>query len=363
MEKCMEPTSISVCVIGPYKGKGGVSRSTLNMVLLYKYLGFNAKLIPSSILVSRKIPLHFCDVIHVQGPMFLNYIKLLFQAPRSVRIITYRGWVLEEQLTKLRYMDNLSLIRRVLSTFTTIIVYLVNKFVFIPFTIHLITAVSKITAKKNKVRAIVIPNHFFKYYIEDELRRCYGFNKDDNEVWIATYVSIGGGKFLSILRLIKTILLLNKLLVNDGKKAVLLIFGKDVPRWLEKICMKYSHVIRLMGYTNDYVCYLKYSDLFIAGYTMPELGHAVIEAVSLGVPIAKYTDNSLDEEIIDGFNGILAQHDTDMVKKIYDYVLHMKEMRDILARNAKETVLKRRSFMCIGNMWSMIVEKMMAWHC
>lgn len=364
--KCLDKDSINICLIGPFASEGGVARSVLNTAVLFRFMGLRVKLLPlfkHHRHLLKLAYLHTCDVVHVHGPLLLEYIMLLFKASRSVRILTLHGWVLEEMITFLRYMYDIPLAKRIIVTFFILINWLVNKFVFIPFTVHIVTAVSKITAEKNKVSAITVVNPFLDYYIKERIKECSESNKSDNEIWITSYVSIGGGKILSIPRIIKVVVVLNKLLEAKGEKVVLHIFGKDIPKWLEELCMKYAPIVKLMHYRREYVCYLKSSDLFIAGYTMPELGHAVLEAISLGVPIAKYTDNPLDEEIIDGFNGILAQHDTDMVKKVYDYLLHMNKMRDLLAKNAKETILKKRSPTYISGVWRIIIEKMMSPYC
>lgn len=351
--KVSKYSSTDIYVVGPYKSKGGVARSTLNMVLLFRLMGLHATI--SSARTTRLRP---CRVIHLQGPMLLDYLKILFEVPKAIRIMTFHGWFLEEQMMSLRYMDT-PLIKRIASTFFVVITWFINKFIFIPFTVHVVTAVSKITANKNGVRAIVVPNPFFDYYIKERLRECQIPKKDDNEIWLISYVSVGGGKFLSVIRLAKIVKMLNRLLSSRGKKVVLYLFGKDVPRWLERMYLKRDHAIRFMGYSDDYLCYLRNSDLFIAAYTMPELGHAVLEAVAVGVPIAKYTENPTDEEIEDGFSGLLAQNDVEMVKKIYHYVLCLDSMKNKLAENARRTLLKRRSPEYLIALWRVIMNSLL----
>ncbi|MEM0031476.1 MAG: glycosyltransferase [Candidatus Nezhaarchaeales archaeon] len=336
-------TSILVCEIGPFESEGGVSRSVLVITLLFRLLGFRVKLIPlSKQQLLRPAYLHGCNVIHVHSQLLFEYIMILFKVPRSIKILTLHGWVLEEQIIYLRYMYDVPLVKRIISTFFVFISWLINKLIFIPFTVHIVTAVSKITAEKNKVNAIKTINPFIEYYIRKQIKECNELNKSNNEIWITSYVSIGGGKILSIPRIVKVAVILNKLLENKGKKVVLHIFGKDIPKWLEELYLEYDPAVKIMHYRRDYICYLKNSDLFIAGYTMPELGHAIIEAISLGVPIAKYSEDPADEEIIDGFNGIVAQNDSDMVRKLYEYIMSINEKRAVLAKNAKITILRKR---------------------
>jgi len=93
---------------------------------------------------------------------------------------------------------------------------------------------------------------------------------------------------------------------------------------------------------------------------MPELGHAVIEAISLGVPIAKYMENVPEEEIKDGMNGILAYNDSEMVLKLYNYVTNIDLYKAKLSRHAQESILLSRSLKKIALIWNVIIKKFLS---
>jgi len=118
--------------------------------------------------------------------------------------------------------------------------------------------------------------------------------------------------------------------------------------------------IRFMGYVKDYLDRLKRADLFLAGYTFPELGHAVLEAICAGVPVAKFTEDSELEEVIDGYNGILATSNEEMVEKLTKYILNMDEMKRVLATNAKNTIVKNRDPKYIAVMWRTVINKLIS---
>jgi glycosyltransferase involved in cell wall biosynthesis len=101
---------------------------------------------------------------------------------------------------------------------------------------------------------------------------------------------------------------------------------------------------------------LKTADLFLAGYTFPELGYAVLEAMCAGVPVAKFTEKPELEEIIDGFNGILAETDQEMIEKLTNYILNMGEMKKRLSTNARNTIVKRRCSSRTAIAWKIILR-------
>jgi glycosyltransferase involved in cell wall biosynthesis len=185
--------------------------------------------------------------------------------------------------------------------------------------------------------------------------------RNSDEVVFITYVSIGGGKIFSVPKLIKILYLLNKKLRSLGveKHVILHIYGKDVPRNMITSLSRIPY-IRFMGYVKDYPDRLKQADLFLAGHNFPELGHAVLEAICAGVPVAKFTEDSELEEVIDGFNGILATSDEEMVEKLTKYILNMDEMKRVLAINAKNTIVKNRDPKYIAVMWRTVVNELIS---
>jgi len=353
--KSLQKENIEICVVGPVNTQGGVARSIMYLSLIYKILGFKTRVIP----FPKRITTRECKIIHTHGPLFLDFIKIILENPSALRIITFHGWVLDEAVTFLRYNEDRGILRRIAVTFLTVVIWLLNKYFFLRLYLY-ITAVSQITARKNGVRAIVVPNPFVNNYVRKVSSQCIeNPYREKDVIKLVTYVSIGGGKFLSIPRLIGVVKVLNKLLKPTGKKAILYVFGKDMPRQIIDVINEHQDYVKYMGYRPDYLCYLKYADLFIAGYTMPELGHAVIEAISLGVPIAKYTENASEEEIQDGVNGILAYNDAEMIFKLYDYITNVDRYKAKLSRCAQETILLKRSLERIASIWGIIIKRLL----
>jgi len=274
-----------ICLIGPSpKEKGGPAKSTLYLAYIYKkMLGYNVVWFGSNNI--RLSDLSKCDIIHSQGPLsFIAMIKLiLLRKPR--KILTLRGWVLDEaKIRVLSSHDAKEKLRNLLIYTCTAVNWIVHKLILIPFVYDCVTAVSHITARKNCVNALVIPNPTI----------CGGFglprdhsNRTPNEVLLVTYVSIGGGKVLSIPRLIKIVKLLNKKLesLSIDKHVILHIYGKDVPPNIIKVISR-TRYVKFLGYVNDYLDRLREADLFLVGYTFPELGHAALEAICARVPVA-----------------------------------------------------------------------------
>lgn len=75
-----------------------------------------------------------------------------------------------------------------------------------------------------------------------------------------------------------------------------------------------------MSYSKRFLDALKYSDLFIASKTFPNLGYAEMEASILGLLVAKLTEDQTVEEIVDGQTGILAKNKAELVNKLLNYI-------------------------------------------
>jgi len=344
--------TIEICVVGPVHSQGGIARSVMYTSLVYRMLGFKVRVVP----FPKRMSVRNCRVIHTHGPLFLDFIKMIFENSKAIRIITFHGWVLDEAISFLRYHKDKNVLRRIGGFFLITIIWLLNKYLFLRL-YHCVTAVSSITARKNGVKALVIPNPFIGSYVDKASAQCIeNPYREKDAIKLVTYVSIGGGKFLSIPRLIGIVKVVNKLLEPIGKKAILYVFGKDIPQQFIDIIKEHQDYVKYMGYRPDYPCYLKFADLFVAGYTMPELGHAVIEAISLGIPIAKYMENVSEEEIRDGMNGILAYNDAEMVLKLYNYVTNIDLYKAKLSRHAQESILLDRSLKRIALIWNAVIK-------
>jgi glycosyltransferase involved in cell wall biosynthesis len=112
-----------------------------------------------------------------------------------------------------------------------------------------------------------------------------------------------------------------------------------------------------MGYVSDFIKRLSTADIFLDGFPSAELGHTALESICVGVPVAKFTEDPRLEEVVDGFSGILAISDEEMVEKLTRYVLNMDEMKKMLVSNARNTILRKRDLRRIAVMWRTIIGK------
>jgi glycosyltransferase involved in cell wall biosynthesis len=352
------PSVTRVCLIGPIPSEeGGVAKSTLYLMYVYRALGYNTTWLTRR--NGKLIRLRECDVVCAQGPFSSILLKSLLLRKRI--ILTLRGWVLDEVKASIFASYTLrDKLKKFLAYVIITINWLLHKLIFIPLVYDYVTAVSHITAKKNGVKALIVPNPTICKSV-NLYRDPSNSTRNNDEVVFITYVSIGGGKIFSVPRLVKILYLLNEKLRSLGfeKHVILYIYGKDVPRNMITSLSRIPYV-RFMGYVKDYLDRLKQADLFLAGYTFPELGHAVLEAICAGVPVAKFTEDSELEEVINGYNGILALSDEEMVEKLVEYVLNMDKIKQRLAINAKNTIVKRRDFKRIAAIWKIILKYTLA---
>jgi glycosyltransferase involved in cell wall biosynthesis len=355
---------MKVCLIGPDPNDvGGVAKSMRYLTHIYKILGYDCVWL-SSRNVSFAL-LRECSIIHVHGPLgTLTMLKMLLLR-KAKKVLTLHGWVLDEAKVKVLTAQHLLEKMRLLLAYYLFVVlnWILHKLLFIPFLYDYVTAVSRITAKKNGVKALITPNPApcknAPFHKDNRANQTPNRSNKDEIVFV-TYVSIGGGKILSIPRLIKIVHLSNQRLRDLGinKRVILYIYGKDVPQHIIERLSKIPYV-RFMGYVKDYPERVKEADLFLAGYSFPELGHAVLEAICAGVPIAKFTEDPSQEEIIDGFNGILAFNDEEMLEKLTKYIIDMDNLKKTFAINAENTILRKRSLKYIAVMWKVIIENLM----
>jgi len=354
---------MKVCLIGADPNDiGGVAKSIRYLMYVCKILGYDCVWL-SLRNVSFAL-LRECSIIHVHSPLGpLTMLKMLLLR-KAKKVLTLHGWVLDEaKVNVLMAKHTLEKMKSLLIYVFVTLNWILHKLLFIPFIYDYVTAVSRITAKKNGVKALVIPNPVLcrntPFHRDNQaVQTSIGYGRD--EIIFVTYVSIGGGKILSIPKLIKIVHLLKQRLRRLGinKHVTLYIYGKDVPQHIIEKLSKIPYV-RFMGYVKDYPERVKEADLFLAGYTFPELGHAVLESICAGVPVAKFTEDPGQEEIIDGFNGILAFNDEEMLEKLTKYIIDMDNLKKTFAINAENTILRKRSLKYIAVMWKVVIENLM----
>jgi len=347
-----------VCVIGPLPSeKGGVVQATLMYIYIFrKILGCYTILFQITLLNIHRVLklLRSCNVIHLQGPLVLLLFVLFTTVRRPKIIMTLHGWVIKEALIYYS-RSNKKTLRGFLVLIYIMVLWNLYRYLLSRSIIDYITAVSRITARENGIRdAIIVPNPILCRPLDDP---CKDHSKRHRHNYrIVTYVSIGGGKIESIPTAVTIVNHINKLLKlnNLQTSAILEIYGKDLP---DNIIQTISRLpfVKYMGYVSDFKERIKGADLFLVAYSFPELGFAALEAVCMGVPLAKLTADPTEEEIVDGFNGFLATSPHEIAVKIYNYLLKRDEQGCYIAKNAISTILRKRDPQVISLYWKYIL--------
>ncbi len=278
------------------------------------------------------------DIVHVHGPMGIRNTLKLYKCKKPA-ILTLHGWFIDEIVTQLRINPNFI---NLLYFFYSIFKWILHRLVFIPlFYDERITAVSRIKMEKNGVKGVVIPNAFIPEDVDRKLADCKSLSFD--EFTLVTYVSVGGSKVEGIKRLSRIVEEVNK---RTDKRVQLLIFG-------DPIKVDNPH-IKVMGYRDDFLCYLKSADMMILGYNVIELSsYALMEAGYLSIPIAKFKGEF--EELKDGVHGIIAENEEEMVQKLVKAVENPSILRE-WGENLKEYILETRSPKKIAKKWQKFLE-------
>jgi glycosyltransferase involved in cell wall biosynthesis len=332
------------CLVGPSPMmKGGVVTAMKHLAYIYKLLGFRVIWFWDlrSFIRHNKM----CSIIHSNGLNLLIDFILLFNK-KSCKILTLHGWIVDE-IKLFLLSDEVAIWRRIRGFIATILNWLFVRFLLSVNIFKVVTAVSRITAMKNRVNAVVIPNAYICRRFSQKM------NISSKKIFkVITYVSIGGGKFASLPVLYTVFVKLRSMLRTMGYDAVLEIYGKDVPSWL----ILKNDAVRYMGYVGDFRRRIIDADIFIAPYTFPELGYAVLDAMCAGVPVAKFTSCVECEEIKDGFNGIVSDNLDDFVKKIFNYLISTGDVKSRLIINAYRDILWRRDVRNMARLWSLVLS-------
>ncbi|MBC7119643.1 MAG: glycosyltransferase family 4 protein [Methanobacteriaceae archaeon] len=311
--------------------KGGVIRAVKSQKKVYEKLGFN-----TDILYADNIDeADSYDLIQVHGPLKVKSLLKLIKANAKL-VLTLHGWVVDESITALKENP-----RKDFHHIFRLFNWILHRLIFIPLIYKgRVTAVSRITMEKNGVKGVVIPNAFIPADVDKKVAKCKNLSFDD--FTFVTYVSMGGSKVGSIPRLSRIITEVNK---RTDRKIQLLVFGDPVE-------IDNPH-IKMMGYQDDFLCYLKSADMMLLGYEMSELGYAVMEAGYLSVPIAKFKGKF--EELKDGVHGIIAENEEDMIKKLLEAIENPLLARE-WGENLRKYILETRSPEKIMKKWQEFLE-------
>ncbi|MBC7101597.1 glycosyltransferase [Methanothermobacter tenebrarum] len=325
-----------VLMIIPFQAstRGGVLRAVKSQEKVYKKLGFHTDIAYVNDL--KDFDLDSYDFIQVHGPLKIKSLLKVMRADAKA-ILTIHGWVVDENLTALKE-DPIGNFHHLFRLFN----WILHRLIFIPVVYKgRVTAVSRIKLERNGLKGVVIPNAFIPEDVDKKVAECKSLSFD--RFTLVAYVSVGGSRVEGIRRLSRIISEVDK---RTDKNVQLLLFGSPVK-------VDNPH-IKVMGYRDDFLCYLKSADMIILGYDVIELSsYALMEAGYLSVPIAKFKGEF--EELKDGIHGIIAENEEYMIKKLVEASEDTCLLRE-WGENLKEHILKTRDLTVIAEKWRKFLE-------
>ncbi|GAB4536378.1 MAG: glycosyltransferase family 4 protein [Thermodesulfovibrionia bacterium] len=116
-------------------------------------------------------------------------------------------------------------------------------------------------------------------------------------------------------------------------------------RYLSYVNEELRDKIIFLGHRDDIPRILKTIDIFVYPSFSEGLGTALLEAMAMERPVVVSDIPTFREFIVDGENGLFfrAGDSHDMAEKVL-FLIHNKELRERLGRNARRTVLERFTF-------------------
>jgi hypothetical protein len=137
--------------------RGGVAKLMLYLALIYKMLGYNIVWVETR--RASFSMLRTYDKIHVHGLSLRLKAFWLILLSKPKKILTLHGFILDEVRTSLYFSHGILEAFKALIEYINISIHwIVLKLILISLIYDYVTAVSYVEARKNHIRAIVIPN-------------------------------------------------------------------------------------------------------------------------------------------------------------------------------------------------------------
>ena len=113
--------------------------------------------------------------------------------------------------------------------------------------------------------------------------------------------------------------------------------GPDFEK-IKKIIQQYqlNNNIFLLGNKNNPYAYIRQSDLFILTSDFEGFPMVIGESLTIGTPVLVTNYDSAEEQIKNGYNGIIVKKDTNEIIKILQEILKNKEIIKRLKENVKK---------------------------
>lgn len=144
-------------------------------------------------------------------------------------------------------------------------------------------------------------------------------------------------------------------LCNDGHEAFLIFLGNGSQRnELEQQALKSEFKDRIIfkGWVNNVLDYLYASDVFVLPSTVEGLSNALLEAMSVGLPVVVSNVPGNQTLVRDGVNGFMYEpNDVTALVKALKRVLKDKELASQMGKNARELINERYSLQSVAQQY------------
>lgn len=284
------------------------------------------------------------DILHFSSYFYGEHTWKLFFVNHPKKVLTVHGWLKNELLYMLKH-GRLGL-RAIIGALLSLAMWPI-----FPLLFDVNTCPSRRTADGARLKnATIIKNAIFPERYLD----VYPINVKSNPKQLVFVCCSSGALKEEELIIDKVIAVVNRLndLLTQQNDIVLLLFGNV----RKKVNPKSVH---FMGYSRDFLNFLKGSDLLILDYSYPDFSYVAMESAALGIPIAKFSEKVSLEEIMTNQTGFLARTDDEMVQILLDYAANVAYFKPKLAAALRQYVQEERSWAKIAPIWSDLFSKLL----
>ena len=118
--------------------------------------------------------------------------------------------------------------------------------------------------------------------------------------------------------------------------------------------------IHFLGFRDDRLALLKTFDLFVMTSTLEGIPRCLMEACAMGIPVAAYDIDGIDQLIHHEQTGLLAPlHDIAMLKRHWETLLDDTNSAQVIAENAVNYVQQHYSSQRMANEYDDLFQEMM----
>lgn len=322
------------------KSATGVETFTNEFIENFKKYSINGELEVIDLNNCTRKKLKTFDLIYFPT---LNYdiIKKIYKLVfiKSKKVLTVHGWVTSESLQA--FKEERRFFKKIIKLVNPLAHWILINFGFFDITTSPTLNTAEVNGYKNTK---VIPNGINSKAVKFD-REINVSKLKLSDINLVSYSSIGGGKDLSVLNLIKSLQSFLDSNSSYKSKIKLHVFGKKPKRIDDESFVElYGKVSREL-----FVESFRYMDLFITWKTFPDLGYAELEAGLNEVPIMKLYTNK-NEELVSGKTAIIIDSETDFQDELLKFLDEDVSIKKQLGINLKK-------YICDNYFWDKVILK------